>query len=130
MQNNIKETIRCVVVGSRSILDKEYVFSVLDFYLRRLLEEYEVVIVSGDQKLGVDGYAKAYSEERGLKYIGFPPRYNLYPAKRAPLERNTEIVNESDYLIAIQHNSSRGTQDSINKALKKGIPIKVVKFEK
>ena len=120
---------KVAIVGSRSITDEVYVFSVLNFYLRRLLEEYEVVIVSGDQKLGVDRHAKAYAEEKGLKYIGFPPRYDLYPAKRAPLERNTEIVNESDYLIAIQHNNSRGTQDSINKALKKGVPIKVVKFE-
>lgn len=123
-----KQVIRCGVVGSRSITDSEYVFSVLNFYLRRLLDEYEVVIVSGDQKLGVDGYAKAYAEEKGLKYIGFPPRYDLYHAKRAPLERNTEIVNESDYLIAIQHNNSRGTQDSINKANKKGIPTKIIKY--
>ena len=125
-----KPTVKVGIVGSRSITSSEYVFSVLDFYLSRLLEENEVVVVSGDQKKGVDGYAKTYAEERGLKYIGFPPRYDLYHVKRAPLERNTEIVNESDYLIAIQENNSRGTQDSIDKAKKKGIPIKIIKYEK
>ena len=125
-----KETVRIGVVGSRSIKDKEYVFSVLDFYLARLLKENEVVIVSGNQKKGVDGYAKSFAEERGLVYKGFPPRYDLYHAKRAPLERNSEIVNESDYLIAIQHNNSNGTQDSINKALKKGIPTKIIQYDK
>lgn len=125
-----KPTVKVGIVGSRSIDSKEYVFSVLDFYLARLLEENEVVVVSGDQKKGVDGYAKAYAEERGLKYIGFPPRYDLYHVKRAPLERNTEIVNESDYLIAIQENSSRGTQNSIDKAAKKNIPIKIIQYEK
>lgn len=98
--------------------------------MARLLKENEVVIVSGDQKKGVDGYAKSYAEERVLVYKGFSPRYDLYHVKRAPLERNTEIVNESDYLIAIQHNNSSGTQDSINKALKKGIPTKIIKYEK
>ena len=88
------------------------------------------MIVSGNQIKGVDGYAKAYSEERGLKYKGFSPRYDLYHPKRAPLERNSEIVNESDYLIAIQHNNSNGTQDSINKALKKGIPTKIIQYDK
>ena len=125
----MKPTVKVGIVGSRSIADSEYVFSVLDFYLARLLEENEVVIVSGDQKKGVDGYAKAYAEELGLKYIGFPPRYDLYHVKRAPLERNTEIVNESDYLIAIQENNSRGTQDSIDKAKKKNIPIKIIKYD-
>lgn len=126
----MKPTVKVGIVGSRSIADSEYVFSVLDFYLARLLEENEVVIVSGDQKKGVDGYAKAYAEGLGLKYIGFPPRYDLYHVKRAPLERNTEIVNESDYLIAIQENNSRGTQDSIDKAKKKKIPIKIIEYEK
>ena len=126
----IKPIVHCGIVGSRSITSSEYVFSVLDFYLSRLLEENEVVVVSGDQKKGVDGYAKSYAEGRGLKYIGFPPRYDLYHVKRAPLERNTEIVNESDYLIAIQENNSRGTQDSIDKAKKKNIPIKIIKYEK
>ena len=125
-----KKLIKIAVVGSRTILDKQFVFDTLDFYLARLLKENEAVIVSGNQVKGVDGYAKSFAEERGLIYKGFPPRYDLYHAKRAPLERNTGIVNESDYLIAILHNSSSGTQDSINKALKKGIPTKIIQYEK
>lgn len=46
------------------------------------------------------------------------------------LERNSEIVNESDYLIAIQEDESRGTQNSIDKAKKKNIPIIIVRYEK
>ena len=36
-----KPTVKVGIVGSRSIADSEYVFSVLDFYLARLLEENE-----------------------------------------------------------------------------------------
>jgi hypothetical protein len=128
--DEIKKETKVAVVGSRSIQDKQFVFNTLDFYLARLLKEYEVIIVSGEQPKGVDGYAKQYSKERRLGYIGFPPRYDLYHPKQAPLERNSEIVNESDYLIAIQHNKSSGTQDSINKACKKGIKVKVINYEK
>ena len=42
-----KPIVKVGIVGSRTIDSKEYVFSVLDFYLSRLLEENEVVIVSG-----------------------------------------------------------------------------------
>ena len=34
-----KPTVKVGIVGSRSITSSEYVFSVLDFYLSRLLEE-------------------------------------------------------------------------------------------
>lgn len=39
--------VRVAVVGSRSITNTDYVFSVLDFYLARLLKENECTIVSG-----------------------------------------------------------------------------------
>lgn len=126
----MKQKIKVGIVGSRTIQDREYVFSILEFYLSRLLKEYDVVIVSGEQKLGIDSLAKEFARKKNLEYIGFPPRYDLHPPKLVPLMRNSEIVNESDYLIVIQHNKSRGTQDSINKANKKGIKVKVVEYEK
>lgn len=39
-------------------------------------------------------------------------------------ERNTEIVEAADELIAFHINKSQGTQDAINKAEKKRIPIR------
>ena len=44
-------------------------------------------------------------------------------------ERNTAVVNASDELIAFQVNNSAGTQDAINKARTKGIPVKVYSYE-
>lgn len=43
-------------------------------------------------------------------------------------ERNTQIVNHSNELIAFHVNESKGTQDTINKAQKKGIPVKIFKY--
>jgi hypothetical protein len=42
--------------------------------------------------------------------------------------RNSEVVNASDELLAFQVNDSRGTQDTIDKARAKGIPVKVFSY--
>jgi hypothetical protein len=42
--------------------------------------------------------------------------------------RNTEVVNASDELLAFQVNDSAGTQDTIDKAHAKGIPVKVFQY--
>lgn len=43
-------------------------------------------------------------------------------------ERNSEVVNNSDELIAFQVNESQGTQDTIDKANKRGIPVKIFTY--
>lgn len=42
--------------------------------------------------------------------------------------RNTEVVNASDEMIAFQVNDSKGTQDAIDKARERGIPVAVFKY--
>jgi hypothetical protein len=42
--------------------------------------------------------------------------------------RNTEVVNASDELLAFQVNESGGTQDTIDKAHTKGIPVKLFQY--
>ena len=124
----IKPIVHCGIVGSRSITSSEYVFSVLDFYLSRLLEENEVVIVSGGA-IGIDSLGAQWAEQRKLKTEIYLPDYKQY-GKSATFLRNQQIIDNSDYLIAIQENSSRGTQNSIDKAAKKNIPIKIIQYEK
>lgn len=43
--------------------------------------------------------------------------------------RNSEVVNASDELLAFQVNQSHGTQDTIDKAKAKGIPVKVFSYQ-
>jgi hypothetical protein len=43
--------------------------------------------------------------------------------KTAYYSRNTEVMNASDALLAFQVNGSAGTQDAIDKALQKGMPV-------
>lgn len=43
--------------------------------------------------------------------------------------RNSEVVNASDELLAFQVNQSQGTQDTIDKAKVKGIPVTVFSYQ-
>ena len=122
-----KPIVRIGIVGSRSITSSEYVFSVLDFYLSRLLEENEVVIVSGGA-VGVDSLGAQWAELRKLKTEIYLPDWQTH-GKKAGFLRNQQIIDNSDYLIAIT-TGSNGTADSIKRAVKKNIPIKIIKYEK
>jgi uncharacterized phage-like protein YoqJ len=44
-------------------------------------------------------------------------------------QRNLKIIEQADNLIAFQINNSKGTQDTIDKAKEKNIPIKVFKYK-
>jgi hypothetical protein len=49
--------------------------------------------------------------------------YNL--ARKALLQRNVEMVNHSDALVAFLHGESRGSTFTIKKACEKGLPVLV-----
>lgn len=44
-------------------------------------------------------------------------------------QRNSEVVNASDELVAFQVNNSQGVQDTIDKARIKGIPVKLFSYQ-
>ncbi len=48
--------------------------------------------------------------------------------KTSYFERITKIIDASDELVAFQINKSEGTQDTINKAIKKGIPHNIFSY--
>ena len=48
--------------------------------------------------------------------------------KSAYFDRITDIVNAADGLKAFQINGSLGTQDTIDKAHKKGVPVEVFSY--
>ena len=83
-------------------------------------------IVSGGAK-GADTYAMDFARRHGLKLIVFFPDYKKYD-KQAPLIRNKLIVEECDCLLAFWDGQSRGTKFTLDYAIEKGKPIKIVKF--
>jgi hypothetical protein len=53
---------------------------------------------------------------------------NTIVDQKTYFERNTNIIDASDELVAFQVNGSRGVQDTIDKAKRKKIPIKVFTY--
>lgn len=120
----MKETVRVAISGSRSITNKTFVFNSLDFFLRRLLEEYNVIIIHGNAK-GVDSIANEWAIDKGLEIVVFEPEYGKYPLRVAPIKRNETIVENCDYLLAIT-TGSNGTASTINFAKKQNKIVKVI----
>ncbi|HMI09160.1 MAG TPA: hypothetical protein VK497_02055 [Candidatus Saccharimonadales bacterium] len=50
------------------------------------------------------------------------------PNEKTYFLRNTEVINASDEILAFQINASAGTQDTIDKARQRGIPVEVFTY--
>lgn len=97
------------IVGSRDWTHRE----VIRRYINNMPSD--TVIVTGGAR-GVDQIAEELAEEAGLTVIVFEPDWDRF-GKRAGLIRNSQIVAASNVLVAFWDGKSRGTRDSINKAL-------------
>lgn len=104
--------MKVAVVGSRSLTIDN-----LGEYLPGETTE----IVSGGA-LGIDACASNYALSHNIKLTEFKPDYSKF-GKAAPLYRNKEIINYSDYVLVFWDGESRGTKfviDECAKVNKKG----------
>jgi len=109
--------MKVAVVGSRSVNHYDVVKAILDQYTF-------TQIISGGAK-GVDTLAEQYSSEHYLvKPMVILPDWKRYN-RGAGAVRNREIVDNSDFVIAIWDGKSKGTLISINYAKKQNKPIYV-----
>lgn len=111
---------RWAVIGSRTMDDRDYVFSQLDA-VREQLGEGPARIVSGGAR-GADALAVAYACFHNIPYTEYLPRYDLL-GKGAPLVRNREIIDDCDLVVAFPNSDSRGTFHAIAYARTQGKPI-------
>lgn len=59
--------VRVGISGSRTIIDKDLVFSTLNFYLSRFLEDKDNLTIVHGNAIGVDYLANDWAQEKGLK---------------------------------------------------------------
>lgn len=83
------------------------------------------IVVSGGAR-GVDAAAELAAKRKGFGCEIYPADWNKY-GKAAGMIRNTDIVASCDVLVAFWDGESRGTQDSIVKALKMGKQVYIIK---
>lgn len=116
---------RIIVAGSRYFSNKEWLYSVLDDYLKSVDDDVE--IVSGHCR-GADMLGEQYAKDHGIPLVLFPANWSKY-GKRAGYIRNDKMAkyaSEKDgVLIAFPVGESRGTKMMIRLAHNYGLETDV-----
>lgn len=107
--------MKLAIVGSRNLEIND-----LKKYIPKDITE----IVSGGAK-GIDTCARAYALKNGIKLTEFLPDYKSY-GRAAPLNRNLEIIDYADEILAFWDGKSNGTKFVINAAKKQNKKVTVV----
>lgn len=101
------------IVGSRTITSLN-----LDFYINKNNIRQ---IVSGGAN-GVDTLAEKWARQHGIEVLIYKPQYEVYGRKYAPIQRDKDLVNASDIVIAFWDGKSNGTKFTIDYARELGVP--------
>ena len=106
-------------VWNKKITDpKKYVFEKMDQYVSK--HGKPSLVISGGAK-GADTYGVQWAQTRGIPTKEYKPDQRLINTtnfRNAAMTRNTDIVNNSDRIIAFWDKKSTGTKDTLTKAKK------------
>jgi len=105
-------------VGSRDGVNPAAVSDFID-----KLDPLTTVIVSGGAR-GVDTYAAERAEERGIRTVVIRANWKKY-GRGAGFLRNKEIVKAADDVVAFWNGQSRGTEHTIEQAVKMGRSVAI-----
>lgn len=102
------------MIGSRDIVPN------IDKIIRDIqkITQEKPVIISGGAK-GTDTQAKKAAQKMQWEYIEYRPNYGLY-GKPAPMIRNKQIIDQAEYVLAYWNGESKGTNQAVEYAKKKG----------
>ena len=111
------------IVGSRDFND----WKTFCKFVQQALEKWGETpqkIVSGGAR-GADTLAKKWAGERGIPIEEHFPEWDNLGKAAGPI-RNRKIVADATHLIAFPSRNGSGTQNSIELANKKGIPVEIL----
>lgn len=128
---------KVIIAGSRQFNNYNFLKQKCDNALKNIKDE--IIIISGCAK-GADTLGEQYAQEKGYYIMECPAKWEDIDGKplseiktrndgkpywvKAGHHRNSIMVNEADALIAFDMGTN-GIRDTIEKANKKGIKIKV-----
>ena len=108
------------IVGSRKRnSNKDY--QLVKQHILLFKREFPITLVSGGAK-GIDSIAKKIANELNIPIIEFLPNKSEYTYKGNGIyfERNKQIAETSDYLLAYPINNSGGTMNTVKFFIKLG----------
>jgi len=107
--------MKLLIVGSRSIDTFD-----LSGYVP---EETELIISGGG--VGINAIAEDYADRHRISKLVLRPNYKQLGSV-APLQRNDEMVELADRVIAVWDGASKGTKDTIDRAKERKKPLTVI----
>ena len=119
--------MKIIICGSRSFNNYDYLEKAMDSLLVKKLEQGEPIIIVSGMARGADSIGVLYAKRKGFQYEAHPANWER-DGKGAGFLRNEVMVSVSDALVAFWDGTSKGTADTIGRAQKKGIPVRVFKY--
>jgi hypothetical protein len=127
--------MKIIICGSRDFDDYPRLKTELDRLTAKLDD---IVVVTGAQeskdprtgrKWGADYLAEKWALANGISVERYHADWSKHGKQAGPI-RNTEMINESGAkaLIAFWDGESLGTKDVIEKARKKGLKVRIIRF--
>lgn len=110
--------MRVAVIGSRNARD----LTVEDLIAAIPLNCTQ--LISGGAQ-GVDQLARQAAERLSIPIAEYLPDYPAY-GRKAPLIRNSQIIEHADLVLAFWDMSSHGTAYTITECIRRRIPVKVI----
>lgn len=119
------EKRKLLVCGSRTITDKEWIFSQIESYWYWNLACYKFPVMIEGEARGVDSIAKDYAVENEWEIEAYPAEWDKY-GKSAGYIRNEIMVKACDECLILWDGSSKGTKHDIDLCEKYKKPYKVL----
>jgi hypothetical protein len=127
-QEGKMDTFRVVVAGSRSIRDRNLIFSKLDKILSTKILTHKVKIVSGCA-VGPDTLGADWAFEHGQAVEKMPADWRKF-GKKAGMLRNRAMLESADAVVCFHDGKSVGTKQMIEITRASGKPLRIVEVKR
>lgn len=117
--------MKVIVAGSRNIISREIVFTILDDARNKLIKvKTPITEVVCGEAIGVDKLGSSWALSKSIPVKSFPANWNKFGKRAGPI-RNQEMGEYADSLIAIWDGESSGTKHMIDVMKKMNKPHRV-----
>jgi hypothetical protein len=131
--------MKVIIAGGRDFNNYELLKQKCDTIFANI-DKSQLIIITGKAS-GADSLGERYAKENNLKVMAFPALWEDFSKKPilikkrkngrlynvlAGLNRNTDMANEADALIAFWDGKSTGTNDMIQKAKERNLPYRII----
>ena len=126
-------SVRIIVCGGRHFDDYNRMRSTIDGVIAEIGSSVTAVEIVSGHCAGADQLGEKYAEEHGYPCKVFPANWEKHGRAAGPI-RNSEMIKyaseaEVPVVVAFRSPRTRGTNDTVKKATKKGFKVVVVDYD-